>query len=123
MINYLLNILPQTVYADDFVGTIAVPSGIPSDIGNTGNFVSALVRFFMIVAGLFTLVQFLIGGFTYITSGGDKNKVSEATNKITNSIIGMVVIAASFVIIAIISKLLFGSFTAILIPSFTQVGQ
>lgn len=121
MINHFINIFTKTVYADDFVGTIAVPSGIPSDIGNTGSFISALIRFFVVVAGLFTLVQFLIGGFTYITSGGDKAKVTEATNKITNSIIGLIVIAASFVIIAIISKLLFGSFTTILIPSFTQV--
>lgn len=121
MINQFINIFTKTVYAEDFVGTIAPPSGIPSDIGNTGNFISGLVRFFIIIAGLFTLVQFLIGGFTYITSSGDKAKVTEATNKITNSIIGLVVIAASFVIIAIISKLLFGSFTTILIPSFTQV--
>jgi len=121
MINHFINIFTKTVYAEDFVGTIVAPPGIPSDVGNTGSFISALIRFFVVVAGLFTLVQFLIGGFTYITSSGDKAKVTEATNKITNSIIGLVVIAASFVIIAIISKLLFGSFTKILIPSFNQV--
>jgi len=119
----MFNSFLKTAYAatEDVVGTISLPEGIPSDIGKTGDFVTTIVRFFIIVAGLFTLWQFLIGGFTYITSGGDKAKVQEAGNKITMSLIGLVVIAASFVIIAIISQLLFGDFTAILIPKFKSV--
>ncbi len=123
MFSNLFNSFLKTAYAatEDVVGTISLPEGIPSDIGKTGDFVTTLVRFFIIVAGLFSLWQFLIGGFTYITSGGDKAKVQEAGNKITMSLIGLVVIAASFVIIAIISQLLFGDFTAILIPKFKSV--
>lgn len=123
MFSNLFNSFLKTAYAatEDVVGTISLPEGIPSDIGKTGDFVTTIVRFFIIVAGLFTLWQFLIGGFTYITSGGDKGKVQEAGNKITMSLIGLVVIAASFVIIAIISQLLFGDFTAILIPKFKSV--
>lgn len=123
MFSNLFNSFLKTTYAatEDVVGTISLPEGIPSDIGKTGDFITTLVRFFIIVAGLFTLWQFLIGGFTYITSGGDKGKVQEAGNKITMSLIGLVVIAASFVIIAIISQLLFGDFTAILIPKFKSV--
>lgn len=121
MINALANIFTKNVYADDVVGNITLPSGIPSEIGKTGDFVSAIVRFFIIVAGLFTLWQFLSGGFTFITAGGDKSKIQESTNKITMSIVGLLVIAVSFIIIAIISQLLFGDFTAILIPKFKSV--
>lgn len=123
MLSNQFNFFLKTAHAatEDVVGTISLPEGIPSDIGKTGDFVTTLVRFFIIVAGLFSLWQFLIGGFTYITSGGDKAKVQEAGNKITMSLIGLVVIAASFVIIAIISQLLFGDFTAILIPKFKSV--
>ena len=123
MLSNLFNPFFKTAYAatEDVIGTISLPEGIPSDIGKTGDFITTIIRFFVIVAGLFTLWQFLIGGFTYITSGGDKAKVQEAGNKITMSLIGLVVIAASFVIIAIISQLLFGDFTAILIPKFKSV--
>jgi hypothetical protein len=122
MLNDLLNVFIKTVHAeDDVVGTIALPSGIPSDIGKTGDFITTIVRFFLILGGLFTLWQFLSGGLTYITSGGDKAKVTEASNKITMSLIGLVIMAASFIIIAIISQLLFGDFTAILIPKFIKV--
>ncbi len=134
IIETLSNLFLKTAYAantsinatagignQDIVGKIALPSGIPSDIGKTGDFVTAIVRFIIIIGGLFTLWQFLSGGLTYITSGGDKTKVQEAGNKITMSLIGLVIMAASFVIIAIISQLLFGDFTAILIPKFKSV--
>jgi hypothetical protein len=120
MINALLNIFPKA-YADDVVGTISLPAGIPSEVGGIGNFLTVIIRFFIIVAGLFTLWQFLSGGFAFITSNGDKAKITEATSKITMSLIGLVIIAASFIIIAIASQLLFGSFTAILAPQFSVV--
>lgn len=123
MVNNILNLFVKTVYADDVVGTITVPSGIPSEIGKTGDFITAIIRFFLIIGGLFTLWQFLSGGLTYITSGGDKTKVQAAGQKITTAITGLIIMAASFVIIAIISQLLFGSFTAILIPKFITIQQ
>lgn len=123
MINIISSFLVKSVHAEDVVGTIALPSSmsIPTEVSQTGSFITVIVRFFIIIGGLFTLWQFLSGGLTYITSGGDKAKVQEAGNKITMSIVGLVVMAASFVIIAIVSKILFGSFTAILAPTFTTV--
>lgn len=123
MLNTLSNLFIKKVEAadTDVIGTITLPSGIPSDIGKTGDFLSAIIRFYIIIAGLFTLWQFLSGGIGFITSNGDKTKISESTNKITMSLVGLVIIAASFVIIAIASQLLFGDFRAILIPKFKSV--
>jgi len=121
MLNTLLNFFIKTVYADDVVGTITLPSGIPSDIGKTGDFISVIIRFLLIIGGLFTLWQFLSGGLGYITSNGDKAKIQESGNKITTAITGLIIMVASFVIIAIISQLLYGDFTAILIPKFISV--
>lgn len=120
--NTLFNTIIRQVHAaDDIVGTIALPSGVPSEVGQTGSLITTIVRFFIIIGGLFTLWSFLSGGFKYITSNGDKAKVQEAGNMITMSIVGLVIMAASFVIIAIISQLLFGSFSAILAPEFSKV--
>ena len=121
MLNTILNLFIKPVFADDIVGTIALPPGVPSDIGQTGSLISSIIRFFIIIGGLFTLWSFLSGGFKYITSNGDKTKVQEAGNMITMSIVGLVIMAASFVVIAIVSRLLFGSFTAILAPEFSTV--
>ncbi|TRZ49580.1 hypothetical protein D4S03_08090 [bacterium] len=121
MLNNIINLFVKTAYADDVVGTIALPSGIPSEIGQTGDFITAIIRFLLIIGGLFTLWQFLSGGLAYITSNGEKTKIQEAGTRITTAITGLVIMAASFVIIAIISRLLFGDFTTILIPKFITV--
>lgn len=122
MINNIFNSFIKPVYASsDVIGEISVPTGVPSQVGKIGDYVTVIIRAFIIIAGLFTLWSFLSGGFTFITAGGDKGKISEATNKITMSVVGLVVIAASFIITAIISKILFNSYTFILAPQFSTV--
>ncbi|HEX9008134.1 MAG TPA: hypothetical protein VF837_02635 [Patescibacteria group bacterium] len=117
----VLNLIVPKVFASDFVGNINLPAGIPTQVPQVGSFISTIVRFIIIVAGLFTLWQFLSGGLGMITGGSDKGKVAEAQNKITMAITGLAIIAASFLIIGIVSQLLFGSFTAILIPQLQSV--
>lgn len=118
----IANLIAKPVYAAaDVVGTISLPSGVPSEVGKTGDFFSAIVRLMMVVGGIFTLWQFLSGGFEYISSGGDKAKITNATQKITMSITGLVIMTASFIVIAIISKILFGSFIYILSPNLSPV--
>ncbi len=121
----IFNLLIKQVYAapagTDIVGTIDLPTGIPKDVIQTTDIISALIRFVVVVAGVFALWQLLLGGFAFISSGGDKGKIAEAQNKIQMSLIGLVVIAASFIIIALISKVLFGSFTEILVPNLKSI--
>lgn len=121
--NFSLQPLITSVYAasTDVVGVIDVPAGVPSAVTSTTGIISALVRFIVVIAGIFSLWQFLTGGLGFITSGGDKGKLTEAQNKIQMSLIGLVIISASFIIIALVSQVLFGDFTAILIPKFQSV--
>jgi hypothetical protein len=119
--NILIQLLSNSVYAYDPVGVIALPTGVPSEISSTTTVISGLIRFIIVIAGIFSLWQFLTGGLAFISSGGDKGKITEAQNKIQMSIVGLVIIAASFIIIAIISQLLFGSFTYILAPNIESI--
>jgi large-conductance mechanosensitive channel len=121
MISSLLNQIISPVFAADVIGTINLPAGIPSKVAQTGDYITAIIRFIIIIGGLFTLWQFLSGGLKFITSNGDKGKIQEANQQIMMSLVGLVIMAASFVIIAIFSKILFGDFTAILIPKFSSV--
>lgn len=107
--------------ADDVVGTLSVPSGVPSEITKSGGFISGIIRFLMVLGGLFTLWQLLSGGLAYITSNGEKGKIAEAQQKITTSILGLVVMTASFIIIAIVSQVLFGNYLYILNPKITTI--
>jgi len=100
----------------DVVGTFSPPGKIPQYQTDTVGFVSAFIKVFVIVAGIYTLWQLLLGGFGYISASGDKTKTEQASKRITMAIIGIIVIASSFLLIAIISFILFGKADAILNP-------
>lgn len=117
----ILNNIISQVNAADIVGTITVPSGVPSQVAGTGNFISGLIRMVMVAGGIFSLWQFLSGGFQMISSGGDKGKISEAQQKIQMSITGLITMTASFILIAIISQILFGNPLTILVPNITPI--
>lgn len=121
MTNFFQNFI-QSAYAEDsIIGVISPPAGVPSEVAKTTDLISVLIRFIVVIAGVFSLWQFLTGGLAFITSSGDKGKLTEAQNKIQMSLIGLVIIAASFIIIAIVSQVLFGSFTAILAPELQTI--
>ena len=61
------------------------------------------------IGGLAVVVLFLQGGIEWVTSGGDKGKLEQARNRMTQSAIGLFVLVSSFTIIAYISKLFFGT--------------
>jgi len=121
MINIINKLIVKSAQAADVVGTIDLPAGIPKDTTQTTGIISALVRFIVVIAGIFALLNLLTGGLAFISSGGDKAKLTEAQNKIQMSLVGLVVIAASFIIIAIISKVLFDDFGAILAPKLQSI--
>ncbi|MCS7092755.1 MAG: pilin [Patescibacteria group bacterium] len=54
-------------------------------------------------AGIVLFIYLLIGGFKYITSGGDPQQAGAAKNTITYAIGGLVVIVFSFFIINLIA--------------------
>ena len=77
-----------------------------------GQIVSFLVAFIIVIAFLAALLYIVIGALQWITSGGDKQKVADARNHIIAAIIGLIVIALSFVIINVVLQALgLGSLT------------
>jgi len=56
----------------------------------------------IIVGGLAFILFFLWGGLQWIMAGGDKGKIEEAKAKLTQGLIGLAVLAASYVIVKFI---------------------
>jgi hypothetical protein len=89
-----------------------------------GSIVSFAVAFIIVVAFLAALLYVVIGAFQWITSGGDKQKVADARNHILAAVIGLIVIALSFIIINIVMQALgLGSLTNLDIPTLSEFGQ
>lgn len=55
-----------------------------------------------VIAGVVAVVMVIFGGAGMITSGGDANKFKESRNRVTHSLIGLVIIVSAQAIISFI---------------------
>jgi ABC-type dipeptide/oligopeptide/nickel transport system permease subunit len=78
--------------------------------GGFGTWVSSLMRVVMLAGVLVAFVFLILGAIEWITSGGDKGKVESARGKITNAVIGLIVLAAVTAILALVQDFLGVSF-------------
>lgn len=58
-----------------------------------------VVNFLSIIVGIVAVIMIIIGGFRYITSGGESGNVSGAKNTLIYAIVGLVIVAlAQFIV-------------------------
>lgn len=61
--------------------------------------IANVVNIFSVVVGIIAVIMIIIGGFRYITSGGDSSKVTGAKNTIMYAIIGLIIVALAQVVV------------------------
>ena len=61
--------------------------------------ITLVINIFSIAVGVVSVIMIIIGGFKYITSGGDSGNVTGAKNTILYAIIGLVVVALAQLIV------------------------
>ncbi len=93
---------------NDIFGCITPPVNIPGSGGTDpaapiSNLFTVIIRLVITVAALLTLVYMLWGGLDWVTSGGEKEKITKAQQKITYALIGIVFIVLSFSIFGVIA--------------------
>lgn len=99
-----LQVMAGNVFAQLDPGEeIVAPKGFAQNIGSLINGGLTLI---MIVGAFLVLVYLILGGIEWITSGGDKSKTESAQNKITNAVIGLIILAASYAILLIVLNFL-----------------
>lgn len=90
---------------------MAADNDIPgADVADAEEGFAALISKYlgviMTLAALILLVYLIWGAIEWITSEGDKGKLEKARNKITQAVIGMIVLAASLAIFSLVQNLL-----------------
>lgn len=67
--------------------------------------VATIVNLFSVLVGAVAVIMIIVGGFRYITSGGDSGNVSTAKNTILYAIVGLVIVALSqFIVKFVLAK-------------------
>lgn len=74
--------------------------------GGIGELINLFINILVIGAGLYALFNFILAGYGFLSAGGDSKKVSDATTKIWQSVLGLAVAAGGLVLAAIFGKLL-----------------
>ncbi len=94
-------------------GTIKLPEPLkgliskdPSGAAGLSKFLSNLIALFYTVATVVLIFILLWGAFEWMTSGGDKEKIQGARQRIISAIIGIILFAAAFAVIQVL-----GTFT------------
>lgn len=86
--------------------------GIPVKFGSTPNaegivqtIILNVITLFFAVGGIGVVIYFIWGAVDWIMSGGDKEKIASARKKMTNSLIGLLLLSLSFAIIRVVGAI------------------
>lgn len=91
----------------DVVRVDSGPNGLGFEIPSLSILLTFLIRFFFVLAGLSALLYLLWGSLDWIMSGGEKEKVQKAREKIMNALIGVIVIVATLSLIWTLEQVVF----------------
>ncbi len=89
------------------------------DGGGIGNLISIVTNTLIVAAGIYTLFNFILAGYGFLSAGNDPKKIEASWAKIWQSILGLTVAAGAFILAAIFGWLIFDDPTFILSPVIT----
>lgn len=81
-------------------------SGVNLAFDTPGGFIGEAVKYVFGIAGILLLVFLVMGGLQLMTSRGDPKAISAAQAKITNALIGFVILLVSGGIVVILGQIL-----------------
>lgn len=108
-------------------GQVALPPGVENLGAGPGGIITLLniiLKLLVAAGGIYALINIIIAGYGFISAGGDPKAIESAWAKIWQSLLGLTIIAGSFLLAAIFGQLIFGDPGAILNPKlYTPVHQ
>lgn len=78
---------------------------------------SNLLKVIIFAAGLYSLINLITAGILYIGSNGSPETIKLASARIWMSLLGLIIVAGSIALAAIIGLIFFNDATAILLPT------
>jgi hypothetical protein len=96
--------------AKQVFGTLTPPPELSKITGISGGegisiFLGKTINLIFALAGVVFIFMIVLGATQWITSGGEKENISKARSRITNAILGLVVLSAAFFIARIFGNI------------------
>jgi hypothetical protein len=91
--------LNQGINAASSGGTDCKLQDASNSPGGLEEIATKVVNFLSVIVGIVAVIMIIVGGFRYITSGGESSNVSGAKNTLIYAIIGLIIVAlAQFIV-------------------------
>ena len=74
-------------------------NGFEGTEGDLSDFIVTILDWIIGFAGVVCVVMIIVGGYSYMTAGGDESKVKDASKTLTNAIIGLVICFIAVVLV------------------------
>ncbi len=75
-------------------------------VGDLSRIISTVIGIMTIVAGLWFIFNFMIAAVGMVVSAGNEEAVKNSTKKMTQSLVGLVIVIGAFTLISLISLIL-----------------
>jgi len=100
-----------------FITKVKVLKDVPQ-LSALNEILGKVISSALALSGIVLFIMLIIGGFKIITSGGDPKELEAGQKTLTSAIVGVVLLALSFLIIKLIEKI-----TGVTLTTFSIVGQ
>lgn len=88
----------------------------PAQITDIVEILRRIIRLLAPAAGIAFLIMLLVGGYQFITSGGDPKAAGQARTTLTYAFIGVILVVAAWLILTVIASLTEVDVTNVTIP-------
>lgn len=68
-----------------------------------GQYIVGIYKWALLVAGIVATIMIILGGFTYLTSGGDASRAGEGKERITSAIFGLILLLGSYLMLYLLN--------------------
>lgn len=109
------------------VGSVDLPPGVDAINRESGGDIgillltSNLIQILFLIAGTWVIVNIVLAGYAYLSSGGKTDVHIKVRDKISMSVIGLIVMISSYMVAGLVGYIFFGDATYILKPDLTNL--
>jgi hypothetical protein len=86
-----------------FMVPLPTPSGTATSTSGIVNYLMILYSFLFGIAGVLAMGLIIYSGFQWVTAGGNHSNISQAKARISNAILGLIILLSSWVILQTIN--------------------
>lgn len=85
--------------------TFSGQGGAVTALEKIASLLSTVVGFMTVCAGIYFMFMIIIGGYDWLSAGGDTKKLQSARERITNAFLGLVIVVGAWALIALVGQI------------------